>query len=504
LAQASEKPEKQLPPTMATSRIIVGVALTACVATATVPEEWPSEAPVPRFGDRYNPTANESLPLAPPFARRLWSRRPAYNDCEHPQQFGETPVPYTTLEDFFSDFRPLAEIHRFITELQTQYPDLVHVRTIGNSWEGRPLQVMEITDRSPGQPGATEKPTLVIEGGVHAREWIAPAALLYIALALVRNAGDASVRSLLKNFVVSVYAPVNPDGYVYSWEVDRMWRKTRSNRPDFGCPSRQDGVAGVDANRNWGFSWGNTTNKEYERHLHDPCSEVFIGPSSFAEPEIRAIAEYMRSRQESSSGYVAAFLDYHSAAQKLLPPWAYTASAPANPDGAYQAGLTDVMVTAFRHSSGRVFRAGADEFPPDPGTGPDWAYGVLGIRATMTVELEGSRGWSSSQFFCLASSEIKSVGKEQFAGLLAIAAYLKEHGSEPVNRHWTSKEILMDDGSPGNGLVCLLAAVVACFPFAGGLAYRYRNYCRKGARRSANRAQDSLEMGLRCDGTPLD
>ena len=63
-------------------------------------------------------------------------------------------------------------------------------------------------------------------------------------------------------------------------------------------------------------------------------------------------------------------------------------------------------------------------FPPDPGTGPDWAYGFLGIRATMTIELEGHSS-------CLPATQIQNVGKEQFAGVKALAAFIRQHGGEP-------------------------------------------------------------------------
>ena len=42
----------------------------------------------------------------------------------------------------------------------------------------------------------------------------------------------------------------NPDGYAYSWEHDRLWRKTRSDHGSIlGCK-------GVDPNRNWDFHYG--------------------------------------------------------------------------------------------------------------------------------------------------------------------------------------------------------------------------------------------------------
>ena len=40
-----------------------------------------------------------------------------------------------------------------------------------------------------------------------------------------------------------------PDGYLYTWSTDRLWRKNR--RRNVGSTCR-----GVDSNRNWGYQWG--------------------------------------------------------------------------------------------------------------------------------------------------------------------------------------------------------------------------------------------------------
>ena len=72
-------------------------------------------------------------------------------------------------------------------------------------------------------PGA---PNVWLEAGIHAREWIAPAVATYLVNELVNN-NDAHPDYLDKinwYFIPSA----NPDGYSWSWERDRLWRKTRS------------------------------------------------------------------------------------------------------------------------------------------------------------------------------------------------------------------------------------------------------------------------------------
>ena len=55
---------------------------------------------------------------------------------------------------------------------------------------------------------------------------MSPAAVTYLIHRMVETKGEYD--SLLDQFTVFVLPLVNPDGYEYSRQHDRMWRKTRS------------------------------------------------------------------------------------------------------------------------------------------------------------------------------------------------------------------------------------------------------------------------------------
>jgi hypothetical protein len=369
----------------------------------------------------------------------------SYNDCTRttgPPDVQTVPVWNGVLETFFDDYRPLADIDKFVTELQAAHPLLITIKQIGLSWEQRPLRVMEIT--SGGANVSATKPLIFLEGGIHAREWIATSTVLSMAYRLVTQAGVPDVAAMLAKYTFAIIAPINPDGYAYTWTVNRFWRKTRSNREQ--CAWAADRVAGVDANRNWGYTRGiiaKTPEAEQTTDLVDPCRETFEGPVADSEPEVKAVVAYLRARQRLSlntgikdpygkttpgAGYVTAFFDYHSFCMYLLPPWGYSAMWPSAPDGPYMQMLGKSMAAAIRASTGNIFRVGPDLLPADPGTAPDWAYGELGIRATMTVELEGHETTSS---FCLPKERIEPVGREQFDSLKALVAHLQQYGDQP-------------------------------------------------------------------------
>eukprot|EP00440_Ansanella_granifera_P018155 gb/GFBE01019717.1/.p1 GENE.gb/GFBE01019717.1/~~gb/GFBE01019717.1/.p1 ORF type:complete len:454 (+),score=72.12 gb/GFBE01019717.1/:1-1362(+) len=359
-------------------------------------------------------------------------------------------------EDFFNDYRQWHDIEHFVTQLQSTYSEVVAVKTLGKSWEGRSMLAIELTNRSVDTAPA-DKPCIMLMGGIHAREWIAPATVLFLAEGIAKSAllEQGAASRLLREYVLTIIPVANPDGYHHSWTVNRMWRKTRSNAAT--CASKPGNVAGVDANRNWDYMWRVTNDRYYKQELSSPCTNVYAGPRAFSEPEVLSIATYMQDRQNRSwnlsyrhadgdsivvgPGYIAAFIDYHSYAQMLLPPWGYTSDMPAVQDTEYQTGLTKAMVANIQNTSGRHFQAGANLFPSsDPGTGPDWAYGKLGVRASMTIELEGP--YVSHTGFCWPEDQIRSVGEEQLAALLTMTEYLLHKGAEPsefIGLHAKSK-----------------------------------------------------------------
>lgn len=76
--------------------------------------------------------------------------------------------------------------------------------------EGRGVIFAKLSTNS-----SAEKPIIVIDGGIHAREWIAPAAVLYILNQLVENATNHYLLSDLDWYILPV---LNPDGYEFSIE----------------------------------------------------------------------------------------------------------------------------------------------------------------------------------------------------------------------------------------------------------------------------------------------
>lgn len=191
-----------------------------------------------------------------------------------------------------------SDIHKFLEYVQVNNPDLVSIQTIGKSTQKRPLKVLIISNKNPSNK------VIWVDSGIHAREWISPATCTYIINKLVENWDE--LPSYMRNIDWHFLPVTNPDGYEYTHEYDRFWRKSRSETGLSYCK-------GVDLNRNYGYRWGGKGVSK------SPCSEIYGGTGPFSEPETKAIQNHLSSIGKQLS----ASLSFHSYGQYILYPWGY-------------------------------------------------------------------------------------------------------------------------------------------------------------------------------------
>lgn len=296
--------------------------------------------------------------------------------------------------DFFDEFRTLDELHAQLDMLAGQYPDLVTPITIGQSHEGRDIRgiVIRAGDDN-GRQG------VLFNGCQHAREWISPMTVTYIGERLLEGYGnDDRITQLLQRLDVIVIPVTNPDGYAWTYEPGgyRFWRKNR--RDNSGS------CEGVDLNRNWGVEWNGG-----ESTSTDPCSDVYVGPSSMSEPEVQALADYCVSH-----GNIVAQIDYHSAAELILEPSGYTASPPSDWEALHTLGVS--MRDAIQSVHGHTYTSDTpcNTLYCASGTLIDWPYETLGSFA-YCIELRPAGGG-----FDPPPSEIRPCAEESLEGALAM------------------------------------------------------------------------------------
>ncbi|XP_011180717.2 carboxypeptidase B [Zeugodacus cucurbitae] len=297
----------------------------------------------------------------------------------------------------FDRYQRYNDITAYLKALAKNYPSRVNLTSIGNSYEKRPLHTITITNGD----GVANKNVILMDAGIHAREWIAPAAALYVIQQLVENYEQNS--HLLTNYDWVIVPLINPDGYEYTHTASRLWRKTRK-------PVARRCI-GTDANRNFDFHWGEAGTS------NSACSEIFKGLTAFSEPETQALRDLMHSL----TGRAKFYLTLHAFGNYLLYPWGYTSVLPDNwrdMDEIARAGADAIKnATSTQYtvgSSTNVLYAAA-------GGSDDYALAMANIPISMTMELP-----SAGNGFDPPQSQIEELVSETWIGIKAMAEKVAE------------------------------------------------------------------------------
>ena len=273
---------------------------------------------------------------------------------------------------WFEEYKTFQQISDYVDTLVALRPDLARRIEIGRSREDRPIFGLRIANDNVGGPC---KPGLLLFSCQHAREWISPMVNMYNADTLIRQYDtDPYIQALVDNAEIFIIPVVNPDGYEYTWDVYRFWRK---NRRDNG-----DGTFGVDLNRNWGFGWGLDLPG---RNGGSPItsSNTYWGTGPFSEPESSAVRDLFHDHPN-----IRAANDIHSYGQYILQPWSHSEDLP--PEHATFDALGETMQQIILGVHGEWYEHGQSytTLYPHCGTGTDWGWGGTGVY-TFSFELRG-------------------------------------------------------------------------------------------------------------------
>ncbi|NUP86245.1 MAG: carboxypeptidase [Burkholderiaceae bacterium] len=111
----------------------------------------------------------------------------------------------------FDTFYRYAELTALLQDYAAARPDLLQLRSLGQSHEGREIWLMVITHTATGRD--EDKPAFWVDGNIHAGEVTASMACLYWLHHLVGGYGvDPKITELLDTRVVYLCPRLNPDG----------------------------------------------------------------------------------------------------------------------------------------------------------------------------------------------------------------------------------------------------------------------------------------------------
>jgi carboxypeptidase A2 len=317
---------------------------------------------------------------------------PMWNDIDRRQALSPTPYAFD-----LNNFNTLDDINAWMTTLATQCASglICQVYSIGNSYEGRPINLFKISKSGAGRKAYW------LDATIHAREWITTATIVNIMDRLAKGGNSDAVR-LTDSYDWYFVPVINVDGYSYTWSNDRLWRKNRK-------PSSAN-CYGVDLNRNFDFRWGN------DGVSFLPCDETYCGPSGGSEPETQAVsAELVRV-----GSTLGATVTLHAYGNMWMFPWGNTVNYDGRQcdladDHADLMLVADATADAIQATYGTRWDRGNSCVVIYATTGgtDDYAKGAAGVKYAFCPELRGNS-------FIIDPSQIVNSFTEIWNGLVVM------------------------------------------------------------------------------------
>ncbi|KAJ7343834.1 hypothetical protein DFH08DRAFT_871334 [Mycena albidolilacea] len=361
---------------------------------------------------------------------------------------------------FHSTFHRQSETDEFIQELARLHPESVTIEQLGHTAEGREMLGMKISKSASasGMTSAAPKLGFVVLGPQHAREWVATSTALYLAHALLANASEHnSLAPLLEVYDFHIIPSPNPDGYEYSWDIDRFWYK---NRQIVGPGAK---CVGIDMNRNWGFHWKphakhpllwdspsdldlddlnedddadlkkkKKKKKKQKAEPADPCSHWYPGHRAFEAHEVNNLANYLTKIHgvgRGAKGGVAAWVDLRSYGQMLATPYSYKCDRlPKDAEDQMEALLGAAQ--AGRSVHGTQFNTGSlcELLYRAPGNILDYVYSTASIKYAYAAFLRDTGTYG----FAIPPEWIRPVGEETGVIVDYLARFIAKQRGIPV------------------------------------------------------------------------
>ncbi len=256
-------------------------------------------------------------------------------------------------------------------------PQLVKLEVLGHTGQGREIIAVKLTQGARGTRDGT-RPAVLYSSTQHAREWISTEVNRRLMNHFIDGwrANDREIRKLLQKNEFWFVLVANPDGYQYTFDNERLWRKNLRDNNGDGQTQVGDGV---DPNRNFPNHWG------YDEEGSSPIqsSDTYRGPAPLSEPETQAMVGLL-----DRIGF-AFQVNWHSAGQWLLYAEGWQTGTPTADDPIYYAmsgNLDDPAIAEFHPG------LSSDVLYVTNGETTDYAHATTGALAWTPELSEGCDG----------------------------------------------------------------------------------------------------------------
>ena len=158
---------------------------------------------------------------------------------------------------------------------------IVKLEVIGHTLQGREIVALKVTRNAKTLTDGT-RPAVLYMSTIHAREWISTEVNRRLLHYFVDNYGkNADVTNLVNTSELWFLMVANPDGYQYTFDHERLWRKNLHDNDGDGQITGNDGV---DLNRNYNVDWG----YDNEGSSTQFSADDYRGTGPASEPETQA------------------------------------------------------------------------------------------------------------------------------------------------------------------------------------------------------------------------
>jgi carboxypeptidase T len=262
-----------------------------------------------------------------------------------------------------SKYHNYAETNAEIDQRLAAHPGIMSKRVIGTSYQGRDIVAVKVSDNV----GSDEdEPEVIFTFHQHAREHLTVEMALYLLRELGAGYGtDSRITNIVDGREIWIVPDLNPDGGEYDIATGsyRSWRKNRQ-------PNSGSSYVGTDLNRNWNYKWGCCGGSS-----GSASSETYRGSAAESAPEVKVVADFVRSRVVGGKQQIRAGIDFHTYSELVLWPFGYTYADTATGMSADDAAAFKAVGQKMAASNGYTAEQSSDLYITD-GSIDDYLWGT--------------------------------------------------------------------------------------------------------------------------------
>jgi len=284
-----------------------------------------------------------------------------------------------------ANYHDYPEMIAEINALVASKPAIARKLTIGNSYEGRDMPLIKISDNVAVDEA---EPEILYNAHQHAREHLTVEMALYLLHQFIDLYGtDTRITNLVNSREIWIVPDMNPDGGEYDIATGsyRSWRKNR--QPNAGSSN-----VGTDLNRNWSYQWGCCGGSS-----GSTSSATYRGPSPFSAPETQRLRDFVNSRVLGGVQQIKANIDFHTYSELVLWPYGYTTANTTSNLGVDAQATFQTIGQQMAATNGFTPEQASDLYIAD-GTIIDWMWATHGIFS-YTLELYPNSSGSGGGFY---------------------------------------------------------------------------------------------------------